>query len=297
MLEVINISKSFCNKKILRNINFSVSKGTILGLVGPNGAGKTTLLRTIVDIYKPDGGEVKIKGENIRDNFNLKNILGYLDDNIELIGSYKVIELINYYGLAYKNFDKDKFHNLNKVFEIPLKGKVSNLSKGNITRLAFMLNLSISPELLILDEPTAGFDPIIKKKFLQILIDEVSERGTTIIISSHNLNDLENICDQVVFLNNGEIIKDSSLEALKASMKKLQVVFQGDAPEGLAEWKEFIAVNKVGKSYTVITSNYSDTLTEKLKKSGALFIEELGLSLEDMLIYSVDRQETKGVQS
>lgn len=289
MLKVINVSKNFSDKEALKNISLEVKKGTIVGLIGPNGAGKSTLLRTIVDIYNPDSGEVIIKGEDTHDNYKLKEIIGYVADRNDFFNSYKINEIINYYKLAYRNFDIDRFYELNAIFEIPLDKKLSKLSKGNVSRVSFMFAMSLKPELLILDEPTSGLDPIVKRKFLQALVEDVSERGTTVVISSHNLGDLESICDQVVFLNGGEIVKNSTLDNLKTSMKKLQVIFKDAAPEDFETWREFLNVSKIGRSYNVITENYSKELVHKLKENGALFIEELDLTLEDMLIYTVDK--------
>jgi ABC-2 type transport system ATP-binding protein len=290
VLEIKNISKSFPGKEAVKNINISVKQGTILGLVGPNGAGKSTLLRAIVDIYAPDSGEVLIKGENIRDNYKLKEIIGYVADRSDYFNNSRIKNIITYYKLAYPNFDEGKFHAVNKVFEIPLKQKLSKLSKGNISRVAFMLAISLKPELLILDEPTSGLDPIVKRKFLKILLEDVCERGTTVVISSHNLSDLESICDQVVFMDKGEIIQNDSMDNLKTTMKKLQVIFKEEAPKEFEAWEEFLQVEKVGRSYNIITNNYSESLVEKLKDNGALFVEELNLSLEDMLVYSIEKR-------
>lgn len=289
MLQVINLSKSFPGKDAIKNICLSVSRGSIMGLIGPNGAGKSTLLRTIVDIYTPDSGEVKIKGENIKDNDRIKEIIGYVADRNDFFNNYKIKEIVKYYKLSFPNFDESKFHKINEIFKIPLNQKFSKLSKGNASRVAFMVTLSSNPELLVLDEPTSGLDPIIKRKFLGLLMEDVAERGTTVIISSHNLYDLESICDQVVFLENGEVIKDNSIENLKSAMKKLQVIFKENAPDNFEDWDEFISITKIGRSYNVVTRDFNNDLVEKLKENGALFVEELDLSLEDMLIYSVEQ--------
>jgi ABC-2 type transport system ATP-binding protein len=289
MLEVINISKSFPGKDAIKNINLEVKAGGIMGLIGPNGAGKSTLLRTIVDIYEPDNGEIKIKGEKVRNNYELKQTIGYVPDKFNFFSSYQIKEIVKYYKLSYKNFDENRFQELNKIFEIPLEKRLSKLSKGNVSRVAFMLSLSIKPELLVLDEPTSGLDPIIKRKLLTLLVEDVSERGTTVIISSHNLADLESICDQVVFLNNGEIVKDNSLDNLKTSMKKLQIIFKDNVPADFETWEELLHVEKLGRSYNIITENYNQELITKLKSNGALFIEELNLTLEDMLFYTVEK--------
>lgn len=289
MLKVMDVSKSFSGKEAIKNIYLEVKTGTIMGLIGPNGAGKSTLLRTLVDIYEPDSGEIKIKGENIKDNYLLKQIIGYVPDKFDFFSSYQIKDIIKYYKLAYKNFDEIRFNKINKIFEIPLQKKLSKLSKGNISRVAFMLTLSCNPELLVLDEPTSGLDPIVKRKLLTLLVEDVSERGTTVIISSHNLTDLESICDQVVFLNNGEVVKDNSLDNLKTSMKKLQVIFKDTAPADFENWSEFLHLEKFGRSYNIITEHYTEDLAARLKENGVLFIEELNLTLEDMLFYTVEK--------
>ncbi|MDT8715765.1 ABC transporter ATP-binding protein [Clostridium sp. 19966] len=288
MIEIKNVSKSFPGKEAIKNINITINDGSILGLVGPNGAGKSTLLRTMVDIYEPDTGEILINKENIKDNTAIKEIIGYVGDRNDFFNDCKIKEILKYYSLSYPNFDKDRFNKINSIFKIPLNKKISKLSKGNATRVHLMMAFSQNPKIMILDEPTSGLDPIIKRKFLNLLMEDVAERGTTVIISSHNLPDLESICDHIVFLNEGEIIKDNSLDNLKLSMKKIQIIFKEEAPEDFEKWPEFLRVEKIGRSYNVITKDYNDSLKEKLEEQGVLFIEELNLSLEDMLIYSVE---------
>lgn len=288
MIEIKNVSKSFPGKEAIKNINITVNDGSILGLVGPNGAGKSTLIRTLVDIYEPDTGEILIDNENIKDNANLKEIIGYVGDKNEFFNDCKIKEILKYYSLSYPNFDRARFDRINSIFKIPLNKKIAKLSKGNATRVHLMMAFSQNPKIMILDEPTSGLDPIIKRKFLNLLMEDVAERGTTVIISSHNLADLESICDHIIFLNDGEIIKDNSLDNLKLAMKKLQIIFKGNVPENFEKWPEFIRVEKVGRSYNVITKDYNAELKKKLEAQGVLFIEELNLSLEDMLIYSVE---------
>lgn len=288
MLKINNLSKSFVDKEAIKNINLTVNKGSILGLVGPNGAGKSTLLRTIVDIYTPDTGSVTLDGENIEDNPSIKERIGYMGDRTDYFNKWKIKHIVKHYKFTYVNFDEEKFNKINEVFQIPLNKKVTKLSKGNISRLFFMLTLSSNPDLLILDEPTSGLDPIVKRKLLKILVDDVFERETTVIISSHNLSDLESICDHIVFINDGEIIKDNSLDTLKTDMKKLQIIFKENAPENFEHWKEFLHVDKIGRSFNAITNCCNEELMNKLKENGALFIEELDMSLEDMLVYTIE---------
>lgn len=288
MIKINNLTKTFDKKMSLNNIDLKINKGSIVGLIGANGAGKSTLLRTIMGIYDADKGEVLIDNENIHLNPLIKEKIGYVADKNDYFNKFKVNHILKHYELTYKNFSYDKFNKLNEIFDVPLYSMLSKLSKGTITKVFFMLALSINPEILILDEPTSGLDPMAKRKFLKLLLSEVYEKNITVIISSHNLNDLEAICDHIAFIEKGEIVENNSLENLKHSMKKLQVIFKNQAPENFEKWDEFISVEKIGKSYNVVTSNYNENLTKKLKENDALFIEELDLSLEDMLIYRME---------
>lgn len=288
MIKINNLTKTFDEKIALNKIDLKINKGSIVGLIGANGAGKSTLLRTIMDIYDADNGEVLIDNENIHLNSLIKEKIGYVADKNDYFNKFKVNHILKHYELTYKNFSYDKFNKLNEIFDVPLYSMLSKLSKGTITKVFFMLALSINPEILILDEPTSGLDPMAKRKFLKLLLSEVYEKNITVIISSHNLNDLEAICDHIIFIEKGEIVENNSLENLKNSMKKLQVIFKNQAPENFEKWDEFISVERIGKSYNVVTSNYNENLTKKLKENDVLFIEELDLSLEDMLIYRME---------
>lgn len=290
MIQLKNVYKDFDKKPILKNINFNIEPGTIVGLVGVNGAGKSTLLRTIMGIYSPNSGEILFENKSIENNPELKEFIGYVADKNEYFNKFYPKSILRQYELTYKNFDMNKFYELNKTFNAPLNSKLEKLSKGNVAKVFFMLALSINPKLLVLDEPTSGLDPIAKRNFLKMLVDEVYENKTTVLISSHNLNDLEAICDKIIFIDNGEIVENNSLDNLKSEMKKLQVIFKDKAPSDFNKWPEFIAVEKFGKSYNVITSNYSERLINKLNDSGALFIEELDLTLEDMLVYKMENK-------
>lgn len=288
MIKINNLTKTFDEKIALNKIDLKINKGSIVGLIGANGAGKSTLLRTIMGIYDADKGEVLIDNENIHLNPLIKEKIGYVADKNDYFNKFKVNHILKHYELTYKNFSYDKFNKLNEIFDVPLYSMLSKLSKGTITKVFFMLALSINPKMLILDEPTSGLDPMAKRKFLKLLLSEVYEKNITVIISSHNLNDLESICDHIVFIEKGEIVEDNSLENLKHSMKKLQVIFKNQAPDNFEKWDEFISVERIGKSYNVVTSNYNENLTKKLKENDVLFIEELDLSLEDMLIYRME---------
>ncbi|BDR67767.1 ABC transporter ATP-binding protein [Clostridium tetani] len=291
MLEISNVNKKLGNKLILNNVNLNVSKGSIFGLIGENGAGKTTLIKCITGIYKVDSGNIKIFNEEVFENTKIKEKIGYVADENQYIPSFKVSEMIKFFKLTYKKFSMNRFNELNKTFKIPIDKRIKELSKGMKMRLSLMLNLSIMPEILVLDEPTSGLDPVIKKKVINILLDDVAKNNTTIFISSHHLGDLERICDSVAFINKGTISYVNNIDDMKHNIKKLQVVFKDNVPKDIQSWDEVLTIESIGRVNYVITKKFSKELEEKLKSMGALFIEELDLSLEDMFIYSVEEDE------
>ena len=291
MIEICEVNKKLGEKQVLKDVNIKVDKGSIFGLIGPNGAGKTTLIRCLTGIYKVDKGNVQVANQEVFDNASVKKTIGYVADDNNYLSSFKVKEMIKFYELSYESFNRERFNELNKIFQIPEKRTIKKLSKGMKMRLSIMLNLSIMPEVLILDEPTSGLDPIVKKKVLSLLMEDAAERGTTILISSHNLSDLERICDSVAIMHNGEVKYCNSIEDMKRNIRKIQVVFKEEAPEDLCCWKEIINVSQVGRVYNIITKEYTEELKSKLSGENIVFAEEIDLSLEDMFIYSIEGEE------
>ncbi|MFA9397179.1 MAG: ABC transporter ATP-binding protein [Clostridiaceae bacterium] len=287
MITIDNASKSFYGKNAIENCSFSIEKGSIFGLIGPNGAGKTTIIKAILDIYKLDKGEIKIDGELIDDNSLIKAKIGYVADENKYFTSYKIKEILKFYKMTYKDFDESRFYELNEILKLPLDRSIGRLSKGMKMRLSFMLNLSIRPEILIMDEPTSGLDPIVRKQVVDILLEEAYDRQTTILISSHNLGELERICDTVAIMNDGKIEYINSIDEMKNSLFKIQVAFDEEIDEDFNNWKEVIKVEKMGRMYTLITKNNSEEFMIKLNSLGMVFSQEINLSLEDIFIYYI----------
>ncbi|MGY0374901.1 ABC transporter ATP-binding protein [Clostridium sp. JNZ J1-5] len=287
MIEIINGHKSLSGKSILRDVNISVKKGSIFGLIGPNGAGKTTLIKNIMGIYRLDKGDIKVKGESVFKSTDIKKIMGYVSDENTYFNSFNLKDIAKFYSLTYEKFNRDRFNKLNKIFNLPEKTPTRKFSKGMKMRLSIILNLSIMPEVLILDEPTNGLDPIVKKQFMNILLEDVAERETTILISSHNLGELERICDSIAIMDHGEVKYTNSIEDMKNKIRKIQVVFKDKAPEDLGSWDEIIKVEKIGRVYNIVTKEYNTSFQKKLYDCELMFQEEIDLSLEDMFIYSI----------
>lgn len=284
MIEINNLYKNLGNKEILKNINLKIEKGSIFGIIGPNGSGKTTLINTIVGAYKADSGSIEIMGEDIYENINMKEEIAFVEDENSIFSNYKVKDVISFYSRAYKNFNKERFNILNDIFKIDEKYRISKLSRGMKKILFIMIGFSIMPKIIILDEPTIGLDPLIKNQFINLILEEVAERNTTILITSHNLDELERICDSIAIINKGEIKYTSSLDNMKENIKKLQVMFKEDTLLDLESWKEVIKVKRIGRVHSIVVKNYTKELEQRLNNCGATYIEEVSLGLEELFI-------------
>ncbi|APC39400.1 ABC transporter ATP-binding protein [Clostridium estertheticum] len=293
MIDIKNMSKKIDDKYILKNVDLHVNKGSIFGIIGENGAGKTTLIKCLTGIYRVNEGSILIDGEEVFDNNKIKQRIGYVSDENQYFSSFKVKELLEFYKKAYNDFSKERFDELNVKFKIPLNRRIRELSKGMKMRTAILLNLSIKPDILILDEPTSGLDPVIKKELMSIIVDEVASRDVTVFISSHHLDHIERICDNIAIIKDGAIKLKSSMEDAKNSMKKLQVMFKDEVNINakLSSINGVIKVETIGRVKYIITKNYNKDFEKKLYDMGAEFIEIVDMGLEDMFIYFVEEED------
>lgn len=296
MIDIHKLSKSFDGHKVLDDVSFNIKKGTIHGIIGENGVGKTTLLQCLVGIYKPDEGSIEVEGESVWENVKVKEEIGYVADRNQFFKQASVKEMVDFFEMMYPKFSRSDFNTYNKVFQINPKSKVKQLSKGMQMRLSFMLNLASHPKVLVLDEPTSGLDAAIKKELLNFLIEEVSMNETTVVIASHHLGELEKLCDEVTMFKQGKIIYESSVADLKEKVRKLQVVFETEAPADLMSWPEFIAVEQIGNVYYVVTNDYTIQVEQKLKEHGAMRIATIGLTLEEIFIYTRGEEKDKDMK-
>ena len=289
MLEIKNISKSFDSFMAVKDATISIEAGRVHGVIGENGAGKTTIIKCAAGIYKPDSGAVEIDGMPVFDNPKAKSLIGYVADSNSYFGMYTIKQMLKFYKGVYKSFDENRFDHLNEVFKLNVKKRINQLSKGMQMRLALMLNMSIHPKVLILDEPTSGLDAIAKNAFNDMLIDLVEEEKTAVLISSHHLSELERLCDSISLIRNGEIYYQSELDDIKSSVRKLQVVIRDEANfKGI---DGIMSVERVGSIYYIIVKGYGDELKKCLEQLGAEIIEEVGMSLEEIFVYSTKAQE------
>ncbi|MCR1951888.1 MULTISPECIES: ABC transporter ATP-binding protein [unclassified Clostridium] len=288
MIELKNYSLKYGDSKILDNISFSLERGKILGIIGPSGVGKTSLIRGLVGIYKGTSGDVLFDGEEIYDNPEVKRKIAFVPDEHSSFYLITLKEILNYYKSIYPNFDEDKFYKINKIFKIPLNKRFLQLSKGMKMRVNLMIAFSLNCELLVLDEPTSGLDPILKEKVLKIIMNEVYTKEKSVIISSHNLGELERICDEILILNDGKIEYHNSLENIKRNIKKIQVAFDMPVYEEDLNIDGIFSISQVGRVFTIITERYDDGFKERLNKFKPLFMEEINLSLEEVFIHRLE---------
>ena len=221
---------------------------------------------------------------SVYENPSLREKIGYVSDNNEYIGRYTVKKMLKVYETYFPRFDRDKFEKLNQEFKLELGAKIDSLSKGQKMRLGFMLEVAKKPEYLLLDEPTSGLDPVAKKAFFERLVEEVEKENIGVLISSHNLSDLEKLCDTITILDGGKVRSESGLDELKESLTKLQVVFEKGVDEKLLSRDTVLSFSRVGSVYTLIIEDYDSKKEKWLKDLGAGYMEELDMSLEELYI-------------
>ncbi len=287
MIEIKNVVKTFDGFAALNGVNMNVSKGSIYGLVGPNGAGKTTLMNTFCGILKADGGTLCVEGESVYENNAVKKRIVYISDDVFYFHNSNTESLKNFYKGLYPDFDEAKYEELKRYFpSINPKSNVRRLSKGMKKQVAFWLAICCKPDILVLDEPVDGLDPMMRHQVWSLIMKDVAERNTTVLVSSHNLRELEDVCDTVGIMYKGRIVIEAALDDLRERLLKYQVSFNEDteiSELGLNILRE----KKTGRVYELIITGDRNEIAEKLKSFNPLFVEELPMTLEEIFIYEL----------
>ena len=287
MIQVNHVVKKFDDFCALNDTNLHVKKGAIYGLVGPNGAGKSTMIRHITGIYRPDEGEVLIDGKSVYENPSVKNKFSYIPDDLFYFQQANTLDMKQFYKGIYANFDEVLFGKLREAFlNINPKSSIRRLSKGMQKQVAFWLAISCRPEILILDEPVDGLDPVMRRQIWSIIMSDVAEYGTTVLVSSHNLRELEDVCDHVGIMHRGRVMVERSLSELQGSVCKIQVAFQEGMPK-LPESFDILHMSSTGRVYTMIIKGNQAEAKAQLEKMNPMLIDVLPLSLEEIFIYEL----------
>lgn len=294
MIEVKGLCKGYRRKGdyVVEDIDIHVEKGTIHGLIGHNGSGKTTIIKCLTGIYPPDKGEVLLEGKTIFDNPDIKEKIGYVADSNQMFSGYRISGLAKFYEKTFSSFSMEDFDCLNRIFQVDIKKRISQLSKGQKMRVSFMLNMARNPEIMILDEPTAGLDAMAKKDLLGILVSSVENNGMTVLISSHHLDELEKVCDSVTMISNGRVSVQDELDEVTGQIVKYQVVFPEGAPSGLYHRDDICHISNVGSVYTIVLPRDSGDFKAEMKAAGAVVVEQMKVGLEESFIYM--NREMKG---
>ena len=286
MIEVRDAVKKFDGFAALDGANLLVPQGSVYGLVGPNGAGKSTLIRHLTGIYRQDGGTVRLDGQPVWENAPLKARIAAIPDDWYYFMQSTVRDMMRFYKGFYPSFSTERYEKLKEVFNIDEKRTIRRLSKGMQKQVAFWLALSCMPDYLILDEPVDGLDPVMRRQVWSLVMGDVAQRGTTVLVSSHNLRELEDVCDHVGIMDHGKVLLERSLAQLQDNMVKLQVVFQDGTNEVPADLPVLHA-SKVGRIHTLIMRMNAEEATERLSAYNPLLVDAVPLTLEEIFIYEL----------
>lgn len=287
MIRVNDVTKKFGSFKALDRLTLHVKEGSVYGLVGPNGAGKTTIIKNLVGIYTPDSGEIEIDSRKVFENTDLKNEVIYIGDDLYFYPSYSIMDMAKLYAGIYADWSWERFNNLKEVFKIETNRKARRLSKGMQKQVAFWLGISACPRVLILDEPVDGLDPVMRKNVWRIVLQDVAERGTTVLVSSHNLRELEDVCDHVGIMHKGRVVLEKALDDVKGNIHKIQVAFEGELPEGLRDRIDILHEESVGRVNMLIVKGDSDEVNKKIKSYNPIICDMIPLTLEEVFIYEL----------
>ena len=281
MLEMQNVTKTFGSFKALNDLSMSIPKGAVYGLVGPNGAGKSTAIRLLTGVYRPDAGQITLEGEPIFENPQAKSRMCYIPDEIFFFPSATLEDMKKYYKGFYPQFDEALFERLHEAFQLPKKSQIRRFSKGMQKQAAFQLSICTRPDVLILDEPVDGLDPVMRRQVWSLILSDVAQRETTVLISSHNLRELEDICDHVGIVDKGQMLLERSLASMQGNTVKLQIV--GDAPAGL----DILHSGTAGRLNTLVVRGTMEDVREKVLACNPVYFDILPLSLEEIFIYEL----------
>lgn len=290
-LEVREVVKSFQGFRALDGLSMTVESGSIYGLVGPNGAGKSTIIRHIIGAYQQDAGTITADGLDIYENPQIKAGIASIPDDVYFFGSASTRDMAQFYKGFYPQFDLKRYEALKDVFHtVDEKHPIRRLSKGMQKQSAFWLALCCRPELLVLDEPVDGLDPVMRRQVWSLLMDDVAEQGTTVLVSSHNLRELEDVCDHVGILSKGKLLLERSLEELQGSVVKIQLVFDGAFPQ-LPEDIKILHHAQLGRVHTLIVRGGMHEVKNRLSVFQPILLDALPLTLEEIFIYELGGED------
>ncbi len=287
MIKVTDVTKYFDDFKVLDNISMHVRRGTIYGLIGPNGAGKTTIINHINGVLSPKSGEITVNDEPVFENEKVKQTVLNISDDWFYYSTFTIKEMARFYRDIYPAFSDERYEAIKGIFKLDEKRQIRKLSKGMKKQVAFWLSLSAMPDVLILDEPLDGLDPVMRKQVLNLVIADVADREMTVLVSSHNLRELEDICDWVGIIHQGHMILEKPLDDLKGSVHKYQLVIPEESGDALEKMENVLHVSRTGSVRSVIVRGDADECDAKMRGLSPSLCERISLTLEEVFIYEL----------
>ena len=285
MIELIEVNKAFDDIKAVNHVSLKIADGEVFGLVGTNGAGKSTTLRTIAGIIKPDSGIVCVDNRPVFDNPDVKKDVFYISDDQYFFPNSTPEDRAVFYSSIYKSFDKEKFDKMTNGFGLDTSRKINTFSKGMKKQVSILLGLCAGTKYLLCDETFDGLDPVVRQGVKSLFAAEISDRGLTPVIASHNLRELEDICDHVGLLHNGGVILSQDLSDMKFNMQKIQCVFKSEEDEKKAlEGLDVLIHDTRGRLHTITVRGERTEVEKAFKRGDMVFFEILALTLEEIFI-------------
>ena len=286
MIDIQNISKGYEGTQALSSLSLHVPRGAVYGLVGPNGAGKSTLLRCLSGVSQPDSGVILVDGQPVYENPGLKARIAYIPDDLYYFTSASLMDMKRFYQGFFPTFDEELFKKLADIFPIDPKRSIRHLSKGMQKQAAFWLNLSLQPDLFLLDEPVDGLDPVMRRQLWSLIMGEVERRQVTVVISSHNLRELEDVCDHVGVIDHGKMLLERALSQLQEDFVKVQIVFPPESAPVLPQVTP-LHHSSTGRVHTFILKCGAQAAEQAARACHPVFYDILPLTLEEIFIYEL----------
>ena len=313
MIRIENLSKKFDGSLALDGLNMNVPDGSVYGLVGTNGAGKTTIIKHLAGVWRQDKGAIEYDGEDVWENEGLKARIGVIHDDLYFPSGYSLKDMMKMYRSAYPRWNDERFHEMTRIMRLDETRRIKTFSKGMKKQAMFCLVMSMMPDYMLLDEPLDGLDPIVRKLVWKFLIDDVADRGMTVLVSSHNLKDMEEICDHIGIISNGKMVLERDLDTIKTSLHKIQVSFgdkgairpempetgghnegegSGVSDEATSAPDPYKGLNILhresrGTVDLMIIDNDIEEARQIINRSNPVLFDILPLSLEEVFIYEL----------
>ena len=288
MIQLKQVSKSFDNTLVLDQVDWFVKKGSVFGLVGPNGAGKSTILRLISGVITPELGVVTLDDENVYDNPQVKQRILFLSDDPFYLNQANIEEMKEFYKIFYPSFNESMYQRLLNNFPVPTNKKINDFSKGMKRQVGLILALSVNPDVLLLDESFDGLDPVMRLTLKRFIAQEMTSREMTVVISSHNLRELEDICDQIALIDNKKVVMSGQVDTIKDEFHKFQVGFRDVLDLAGFNGLDIIHQEQVGNVFTLVIKGSLDVIKTQLESLDPALYTELPLNLEEIFVYEME---------